>query len=50
VQLNAIERALLRIEENLTINENECDIQLDVADCGSWIIKFRKSGVIVNNR
>ena len=28
----------------------ECTIQLDVGDVFSWIVKFRKTGVIVNNR
>lgn len=28
----------------------ECNVQVDVGEIFSWIVKFRKSGVIVNNR
>jgi hypothetical protein len=28
----------------------ECTVQLDIGEASSWILKFRKSGTIVNNR
>lgn len=36
-------------------NNYKCDsveyvTQLDISDLGSWIIKFRKAGIIVNNK
>lgn len=48
-ELRAVEKTLIQIPDGLEDGENECAIQLDVNDCGSWIIKFRKSGTIVNH-
>ena len=30
--------------------KTECNVQLDIGETLSWIIKFRKFGVIINNR
>lgn len=46
---NDIEKFLLKLNES-GAGYLECKIQLDILDLGSWIIKFRNSGVIVNNR
>ena len=49
-ELRAIEKTIIQIPDGLEEGENECAIQLEVNDCGSWIIKFRKSGTIVNHK
>ena len=40
------------LEGNGTLagGKTECNVQLDIGDTLSWIIKFRKFGVIINNR
>lgn len=48
-ELRTVEKTLIQIPDGLEEGENECAIQLNVNDCGSWIIKFRKSGTIVNH-
>ena len=48
-ELRAVEKTLIQIPDGLEEGENECAIQFDINDCGSWIIKFRKSGTIVNH-
>ena len=47
--IRSIERALLKLEDG-TVPPIKCNIVLQISDTGSWIIKFRKSGVIVNSR
>ena len=52
VDINAIrivERALLKCSDGLLDSDTECSIQMGVQDVGQWVIKFRRSGVIVNN-
>jgi hypothetical protein len=47
-----IERHLLKIAGNYGVSrkENECSVIVDVGvDGGSWIIKFRRNSVLVNN-
>eukprot|EP01038_Epipyxis_sp_PR26KG_P005575 gene5575-7700_t len=45
-----VERFLLKIDDSFDDNENECTIQLEIQDVGCWYIKFRKFGVILNNK
>ncbi len=43
-----MEKFLLKLDEN-QINDIDYVVHMEVTDLGSWIIKFRKYGIIVNN-
>jgi hypothetical protein len=46
-----LERHLLKLTDfSETDTRLDCNVQVDVGEIFSWIVKFRKSGVIVNNR
>ena len=50
-QEKILERHLLKLMDfSESDGRPESTIQLDIGDLFSWIVKFRKSGVIVNNR
>ncbi len=47
-----MDRALLRLSlDNITsTNDPEYDILLQINSLGAWILKFRNTGLIINNR
>lgn len=47
-QIKAIEKALLKLDCPDLCNEGMV-ILLELRDCGCWLLKFRCSGLIVNN-
>lgn len=48
--LRALERYLLRLSIDEGIgSEGACNVQLEVLEAGSWIIKLRRHGIVVNN-
>lgn len=56
--VKTIEKALIRLDDNFFCggiteksgNDDEHNLQIDVIDVGSWILKFRSNGVLINNR
>jgi len=44
-----IESYLFRMAESGLASDVECNVELQVLEAGSWIIKFRSDGIIVNN-
>lgn len=51
LQEKILERHLLKLMDfSESDGRQECNVQVDIGDVFSWIVKFRKSGVIVNNR
>jgi len=48
VDVRAIEREFLRIDDGET-GYPRCSVTLEIINFGSWIVKFTKHGIIVNN-
>lgn len=47
--MKGVERVLLRLDDDFTLSDSECNVQLGIHPLGQWNVKFRKQGVIFNN-